>query len=238
MKCGFCTFFCPVYQEELVESSAARGKIFLTKQILQGEQQLSDEVMDIVGKCLLCRACAVNCPAKTQVDRVIVGARAQGVQERGLPLIKRLIFRQLMANRRLFGLSVKLISKFQWMIPGKQGKMKHLPDFLKALGQGRNIPEIAPVLLRDQVKEVNPPRNVQTPRMRVGYFMGCATDFVFPEVGLKTIDFLTRRGIEVVVPKNQNCCGAAIYFSGDLATGRMLAYKNIEAFKDCLLIHI
>jgi len=232
MKCGFCTFFCPVYQEELVESSAARGKIFLTKQILQGEQQLSDEVMDIVGKCLLCRACAVNCPAKTQVDRVIVGARAQGVQERGLPLIKRLIFRQLMANRRLFGLSVKLISKFQWMIPGKQGKMKHLPDFLKALGQGRNIPEIAPVLLRDQVKEVNPPRNVQTPRMRVGYFMGCATDFVFPEVGLKTIDFLTRRGIEVVVPKNQNCCGAAIYFSGDLATGRMLAYKNIEAFKD------
>jgi len=232
MKCGFCTFFCPVYQEELVESSAARGKIFLTKQILQREQQLSDEVMDIVGKCLLCKACAVNCPAKTQVDRVIVGARAQGIQERGLPLIKRLIFRHLMANRRLFGLSVKLVSKFQWMIPGKEGKMKHLPDFLKALGQGRNIPEIAGVLLRDQVKEVNPPRDLKPPRMRVGYFMGCATDFVFPETGLKTIEFLTSRGIEVVVPKTQNCCGAAIYFSGDLATGRMLAYKNIEAFKN------
>jgi len=110
--------------------------------------------------------------------------------------------------------------------------MKHLPDFLKALGQGRNIPEIAGVLLRDQVKEVNPPRDSKPPRMRVGYFMGCATDFVFPETGLKTIEFLTSRGIEVVIPKTQNCCGSAIYFSGDLATGRMLAYKNIEAFKD------
>jgi glycolate oxidase iron-sulfur subunit len=232
MKCGFCTFFCPIYQEELVESSAARGKIFLIKQILQHEQQLSDEVMNIVGKCLLCKACAVNCPAKTQVDRVVVGARAQLVQERGLPLIKRLIFRHLMANRRLFGLSVKLTSKFQWMIPGKHGKMKHLPDFLKALGHGRNIPKIAGVLLRDQVKEVNPPQDSQTPRMRVGYFMGCATDFIFPETGLKTIEFLTRRGIEVVIPKKQSCCGAAMYFSGDLETGRMLAYKNIEAFKN------
>jgi glycolate oxidase iron-sulfur subunit len=232
MKCGFCTFFCPIYQEELVESSVARGKIFLTKQVLKGEQQLSDQAMDIIGKCLLCKACAVNCPAKTQVDRVIVGARAEQVRQQGLPLLKRLIFRHVMANRRLFGWTVKLASKLQWMIPGKQGRMKHLPDFLKALGQGRNIPAISSVLLRDQVQEVNPPRDSKAPRMRVGYFMGCATDFIFPETGLKTIEFLTRHGIEVVVPKAQSCCGAAIYFSGDLETGRMLAYKNMEAFKD------
>lgn len=232
MKCGFCTFFCPVYQEELVESSVARGKIFLTRQILQNKQPLSKEIADIMGKCLLCKTCAINCPAKTKVDQVVVGARAQLVKERGLPLIKRVIFRNLMANRRLFGLSVKFASKLQRFLPQKPGKMKHLPDFLKALGKGRHIPEIAKTLLRDQVKEVNPPTDSKQPRMRVGFFMGCATDFIFPEIGLRTIDFLTKRGIEVIVPKTQTCCGAAVYFSGDLKTGRMLAYQNINAFKN------
>ena len=66
--------------------------------------------------------------------------------------------------------------------------------------------------------------------MKVGFFMGCATDFIYPELGLKLIDFLTKRGVEVIVPEEQNCCGAAIYFSGDFETGRMLADKNIKAF--------
>ena len=32
MKCGFCSFFCPVYQEDRVETSVARGKNYLVKQ--------------------------------------------------------------------------------------------------------------------------------------------------------------------------------------------------------------
>ena len=232
MKCGFCTFFCPIYQEERIESSVARGKVFLTKEILKNEQKLSAEMGKIIGKCLLCKTCVTNCPAKTQVDRIIVGVRAQLVRDKGLSLVKRLIFRNLMANRRLFGMSVRLASRLQMALPRKQGKMRHLPDFLKALGEGRNIPEIAKVLLRDQVKEVNSARDGKAPRMRIGYFMGCATDFIFPETGLNTIQFLTSRGIEVVIPKNQTCCGVAIYSSGDLATARMLARKNMDAFKD------
>jgi glycolate oxidase iron-sulfur subunit len=68
--------------------------------------------------------------------------------------------------------------------------------------------------------------------MKVGFFMGCATDFIYPDLGFKLIDFLTRHGVEVVVPNTQNCCGAPIYFSGDFETGRMLADMNIKAFND------
>ena len=67
--------------------------------------------------------------------------------------------------------------------------------------------------------------------MRVGFFYGCATDLVYPDVGLKFIDFLTKQGVEVVVPDSQNCCGAAIYTAGDFETGRMLADQNIKAFE-------
>ena len=91
---------------------------------------------------------------------------------------------------------------------------------MKALGQGRHIPAIAKTFLRDMVKEDNKPQDKGRPKMKVGYFMGCATDLVYSEIGLKIIDFLTKRGVEVVVPKDQNCCGAAVYFSGDFETGR------------------
>ena len=232
MKCGFCSFFCPVYQEEHVETGVARGKNYLTKLVLRGEQEFTKEMGEIIGKCLLCKRCVVNCPAKAQIDRVVVGARAQMVKDKGLPFIKNFAFRKVMSNRKAFGRYVKLASKFQWLFPKGEGNIRHLPDFMKALGQGRHIPAIAKVLLRDQVKEVNKPQTGGQPKMKVGYFMGCATDFIYPEIGLKLIDFLTKRGIEVVVPKEQNCCGAAIYFSGDMETGRMLAADNIKAFKD------
>jgi glycolate oxidase iron-sulfur subunit len=231
MKCGFCSFFCPVYQEEKVETAVARGKNYLVRQVLKGDQEFTHELGTIIGKCLLCKRCVAMCPAKTQIDRVVVGARAQMVKKKGLGFIKNFAFRKVMSNRRAFGRYVKLAQAFQWMMPKTEGKIRHLPDFLKALGQGRNIPEIAKTFLRDQVKPVYKPKNGPA-KMKVGFFSGCAMDFVYPELGLKIIDVLTRYGVEVVVPDEQSCCGAAIYFSGDFETGRMLAEKNIKAFKD------
>ncbi|HBE45193.1 MAG TPA: hypothetical protein DDW17_07050 [Deltaproteobacteria bacterium] len=230
MKCGFCSFFCPVYQEEREETSVARGKNYLAKLVLKGEQEFTDELGEIIGKCLLCKRCVANCPAKAQIDRVVVAARAEMVKNKGLGFIKNFAFRKVMNNRKAFGKYVKLARAFQWLLPKTEGKIRHLPDFLKALGQGRNIPELADTFLRDQVKEVNKPQDGKEPKMRVGFFMGCATDFIYPDLGLKIIDFLTKHGIEVIVPQGQNCCGAAIYFSGDFETGRQLAAANIKAF--------
>ncbi|MCX8022300.1 MAG: (Fe-S)-binding protein [Syntrophorhabdaceae bacterium] len=232
MKCGFCSFFCPVYQEEKVETAVARGKNYLTKLAIKGEQEFTPEMAEIIGKCLLCKRCVANCPAKAQIDRVVVGARAQMVKEKGLGFVKNFAFRKVMADRKAFGRYLRLAKAFQWLLPKTEGNIRHLPDFLKALGKGRNIPSLAKTFLRDMVKPVYKPQNGETPKMRVGFFMGCATDFVYPELGLKLIDFLTKRGVEVVVPEAQNCCGAAIYFSGDFETGRYLANANIKAFDD------
>ena len=231
MRCGFCSFFCPVYQEEKVETAVARGKNYLVRQALAGSQKFTPEMAEIIGKCLLCKRCVANCPAKTQVDRVVVGARAQMVKEKGLGLIKDFAFRKVMADRKAFGRYVRLARKFQHFMPKTEGKIRHLPDFLKGLGQGRNIPELAKTFLRDQVKRVNKPENGEPAKMKVGFFSGCAMDFIYPELGMKIIDFLTRYGCEVVVPEEQSCCGAAIYFSGDVETGRILAEANIKAFE-------
>ena len=228
MKCGFCSFFCPVYQEDRVETSVARGKNYLTKLILKGEQEFTPAMAEIIGKCLLCKRCVANCPSKTQIDRVVVAARAQMVKEKGLGFVKNFVFRRAMADRKAMGRYARLMQVFQRFLPKTEGHVRHLPDFIKSLGR-RNFPELAKTFLRDRVKPVYKPSGA--PKMRVGFFMGCATDFVYPELGLTLIDFLTRRGVEVVVPQEQNCCGAAVYFSGDFETGRQLADKNIKAFE-------
>jgi glycolate oxidase iron-sulfur subunit len=229
MKCGFCSFFCPVYQEERTETSVARGKNYLAKLIIRGEQEFTPEMGEILGKCLLCKRCVANCPSKTQIDRVVVAARAQMVKEKGLGFIKNFIFRRAMANRKAMGRYARLMQTFQWLMPKTEGKIRHLPDFIKSLG-ARNFPELAKTFLRDRVKPVYAP--VGPRKMTVAFFMGCATDFVYPELGLSLITFLTRRGVEVRVPQDQNCCGAAILFSGDFATARFLADENVKALKD------
>ena len=100
MKCGFCSFFCPVYQEEKMEPSVARGKNYLVRQVLKGNQEFTPELGEIIGKCLLCKRCVANCPSKTQIDRVVVAARAQMVKDKGLGFIKNFLFRKVMANKK------------------------------------------------------------------------------------------------------------------------------------------
>jgi glycolate oxidase iron-sulfur subunit len=66
---------------------------------------------------------------------------------------------------------------------------------------------------------------------RVAFFVGCATNLIYPEAGKAAIDALTRSGVDVVIPRGQGCCGTPVANSGDFHTARALARKNAEAFR-------
>jgi glycolate oxidase iron-sulfur subunit len=233
-KCGFCMSSCPVYQEERVESSVARGKIMLIRALLSGELTATDEMAEQLNRCTLCMTCTQNCPAGTRVPSIVTAARADKVRQRGIPFPYNFVFRWLLPRRRLFGYVLRLASWFQGIfLPKTEGTIRHLSLFLSALGRGRHIPQIAPKFLRQSVPVINrPPQGVEV-KFTVGYFTGCMTDFVFPELGKKIINFLNRNGVEVIVPKGQGCCGAPVFLgAGDFATGRRIADSNVRAFKD------
>ena len=234
MKCGFCTFWCPVYQEEPVESSVARGKNMMVRALLAGELDYTKEYSERLNKCTLCMTCTANCPARVQIPPVIVAARADKVRAKGVSFPYNIIYRWLLPRRRLFGRVVRLASRLQGIfMPRTKGTIRHLSLFLSALGEGRHIPQIAPRFLRDMVPVVNKPPTGTATKMRVGYFTGCMTDFVFPELGEKIINFLTRNGVEVIVPREQGCCGAPVFLgAGDFATGRKMADNNVKAMAD------
>ncbi len=233
-RCGFCMSACPVYREEKVESSVARGKIVLVRNLLSGKLDTTKEMEKQLNRCTLCMTCAQNCPAGTNVPAVITAARADKAQKRGIPFPYGFIYRHLLPRRRLFGNVVRFVSWFQGIfLPKTNGSIRHLSFFLSALGKGRHIPNIAPKFLRDSIPEVNkPPVGVEM-KLTIGYFTGCMTDFVFPELGIKIVNFLTKNGVEVIVPKAQGCCGAPVFLgAGDFTTGRKMADTNVAAFKN------
>jgi glycolate oxidase iron-sulfur subunit len=223
MKCGFCSFVCPVYQEEKIEAGVARGKNELIKRVLSGELELTRDLADSTEMC----------PAKAVIPRLVVAARADIASSIGMRFPYGLIYRRILSNRKVFGSILSAASVFQSLLmPKTNGMVQHMPDFLAGLTKGRLIPSVAKKYLRQLAPEATKPKTGKAPIMRVGYFTGCMNEFVTPQIGLKTIDFLARQGIEVVMPRTQGCCGAAIFLGGgDFATGRALADSNVKAFE-------
>lgn len=233
MKCGFCSYVCPVYQEERIESGVARGKNELIKRLLSGDLEISPELADRFYKCTSCAACTESCPAKAPIPRLIVAARAEVARSKGMRFPYGFAYRRLLSNRNLLGRFLGAASLFQSaFMPKSNGVIRHLPSFMSGLSRGRQVPSIAPKFLRQLAPAVNKPQQGKS-LMRVGYFTGCMNEFVLPQLGLKTIDFLTRHGIEVVMPRGQGCCGAAVFLGGgDFETGRKIADSNLEAFAE------
>jgi len=91
----------------------------------------------------------------------------------------------------------------------------------------RIYPRIAKKNARKRFPEII---KVKNPKMRVGYFIGCGTDLVYPEVAEAMIKVLTHNDIEVVIPRGWVCCGTSIYNSGDFKTGIKHAKKNLREF--------
>ncbi len=69
--------------------------------------------------------------------------------------------------------------------------------------------------------------------MRVGLFVTCLVDAMRPGIGFAAIRLLEAAGCEVVVPKNQTCCGQPAYNSGEREATKALALKFLGEFEGC-----
>jgi glycolate oxidase iron-sulfur subunit len=231
LRCGLCTIVCPVHQIEGDEYTAGRGRNLLANRIQDGKKDFTKEFRQRFEKCLLCGTCLAQCPQQIPIDFLTVGVREEMVRAKGLGVGKHLAFRYAMKDRNRFGRILKKASKLQKFLPAGEGKIRHLPTFLSGLGAGRRIPEIASVFLRDQLPVRSSPSPGAPTRMRVGFFVGCAIDFIYPEIGGKIVRFLNRQGIEVVIPPEQGCCALPLIGAGDIETAKEMAQKNLEAFR-------
>lgn len=100
LKCAECHAGCPVYQETVNESYAARGKLRLMRAVLEGEIELTDGVVERINCCLNCNACMARCPAGLDTDMLIIQARCE-MRHSGIPVPENLeAVRQNIAEKK------------------------------------------------------------------------------------------------------------------------------------------
>ena len=68
--------------------------------------------------------------------------------------------------------------------------------------------------------------------MKIGLFIPCYVDAVYPEVGMATWKLLKHLGLDVTYPEKQTCCGQPMANAGFEKQAIPLAEKFEEMFKD------
>src|SRR3954462_6951107 len=92
VHCGFCTATCPTYQILGDELDGPRGRIYLIKQVLEGEAPTRATQLHL-DRCLTCRNCESTCPSGVEYGRLVdIGRRL--VDER----VPRPLFQQIKRN--------------------------------------------------------------------------------------------------------------------------------------------
>lgn len=67
--------------------------------------------------------------------------------------------------------------------------------------------------------------------MRIGLFIPCYVDQLYPQVGLATLEVLERFQIEVEFPTAQTCCGQPLANTGCVEEARPLAERFVQIFE-------
>lgn len=208
---------------------AARGRLALSEAVIEGRLGLTDGLMERVSKCLSCMACSENCPSGLDVVKLLTAVRSQVVKDRGLDPVSSVIIRWILKDERVLLSSVKLTAlcaRIYNSLPSG-GLFGKLIPFTRG-GTKRVVPPFGGRHLRRGLPEVI---KADKPALRVAFYTGCMTDFVYQDTGRAVISVLKKGNVEVILPKGQICCGAPAYYIGDRKTAIELAKRNIEIFK-------
>src|SRR5215475_502302 len=234
VHCGFCTATCPTYVLLGDELDSPRGRIYLIKEMLEKEQAPTPEVVKHIDRCLSCLACMTTCPSGVNYMHLVDQARVRINREYTRPLPEQVLRRLLslvLPRPDLFRYSMwlaRLGRPFAALLPQpKAGSAS--PTLLSrikamlALAPGR-LPPPGP-----QAGSVFPAQGEK--RGRVALLQGCAQQVLAPRINQAAINLLTRHGIEVVLARDEQCCGALTHHMGDDQDALFRARANVTAWQ-------
>ncbi|MFY0762348.1 (Fe-S)-binding protein [Metabacillus dongyingensis] len=243
MRCGFCLPTCPTYIESgFQETHSPRGRIALMKAVVDGLIEPDEDVEKSLNMCLGCRACEPVCPSGVNYGHLLEEARdiINQNKKHSLPVrtVRKVVFEGLFPHQERMRTLTGLIGFYQRS--GLQravqytGMMKLFPDSLSSME--KVLPEI-PTLREMKNRPTYLPAKPEK-RKRVAFFSGCLMDTMFMKTNDATMKLLQLTGCEIVIPKNQACCGALHGHSGEKDSAKALAKRNITAFEELQVDYI
>ena len=233
VHCGFCTATCPTYVLLGDELDSPRGRIYLIKEMLEKNAKPTANVVKHVDRCLSCLACMTTCPSGVNYMHLVDQARVRIAEEYVRPFgerVLRSVLALVLPRPELFRWSLVLARigrPFAGLLPGAKGDLVN-PSFLRRI---KAMLSLAPQRLPPRgasAGEVFPATGER--RGRVALLQGCAQQVLSPGINEAAIRVLTRHGIEVVLVKDEQCCGALTHHMGNDHAALASARGNIDAW--------
>jgi len=212
IKCGACLNACPVFQ---IVGGHVFGEVYHggIGAILTAFLEGMEESEDIARLCIGCGRCVEVCPTMIDVPRMIQALKERLVKDRGLPWSKSLLHRRILPDR----------SRFRAALAGAG----MLPGSLAPYPKGATLPRPASTPFHQS----RSPKVAQVGTQRVAFYSGCMMDLVQPDMARAVVEALDRRGVGVVYPQPELCCGGPAIFGGDREAGLAMARRNLASLE-------
>jgi glycolate oxidase iron-sulfur subunit len=230
VHCGFCTATCPTYVLLGDELDSPRGRIYLIKEMLEKDKPPTAEVVKHIDRCLSCLACMTTCPSGVNYMHLVDQGRARIERDYRRPLAER-------ALRALLGFVLPRPAWFRWsMNLARLGRpLTGLLPTSKAASESPTLLRRIKAMLTLAPGRLPPPGPaggsvfpaLGEKRGRVALLQGCAQQVLAPRINQAAINLLTRHGIEVVLVKDEQCCGALTHHLGHDGDALARARANI-----------
>jgi glycolate oxidase iron-sulfur subunit len=235
VHCGFCTATCPTYVLLGDELDSPRGRIYLIKEMLENDRPPTPQVVKHIDRCLSCLACMTTCPSGVNYMHLVDQARVRIEKEYTRPLAERAlraVLALVLPRPGLFraGMTMaRLARPFAGLLPAGKASSA-TPTLWRRI---RAMLALAPASLPPKGAaggSVFPAQGER--RGRVALLQGCAQQVLAPRINQAAINLLTRHGIEVVLVKDEQCCGALTHHLGRDGDALARARANIQAWLD------
>lgn len=216
VHCGFCTATCPTYQILGDELDGPRGRIYLIKQMAEG-QTPTEKTRLHLDRCLTCRNCESTCPSGVQYGNLVdIGRKWAEENTPARPLGQRLTRWALtegLTRPKLFNTAMTLGRLVRPLMPA---------------GIARKIPEVKNKALSSSTSPYARPGTQHARKMLI--LEGCVQPGMLPNINSATARVLDALNIQLISAPNATCCGALRYHLNDQAGGLDNAKQNIDAW--------
>ncbi len=197
----------------------------LTGQLLP-ETITKEEFKDVANLCVNCHQCRFECPAKVDIPKLMVEAKAQYSSVNGMKLsdwvLTRLDWLYTFAGR--FPYLVNVMLKTRWT--------RWVLDRLLGIAQGRKLPTFATgTFLRWAQRAKLNIASKQSSR-KVVFFVDAFANWNDVELGIAFCNVLKHNNIDVLVPPRQDISGMSLISEGAIPRAKKIASRNVEMLAD------
>jgi len=220
VHCGFCNATCPTYQLLGDELDGPRGRIYLIKQMLEGNA-VSAHTLTHLDRCLTCRNCETTCPSGVRYGALLEIGREQAEQRIGRPWQQRVLrwlIRQILPYPERFTPLLRLGQFFRPLLP--RALKRKVPPRQYVATTSSPLPP----------GEGQGEGRVQAHARKMLVLEGCAQPALAPNINAAAARVLDRLGIALISAAGAGCCGAACHHTSGVEEGLMQARRNIDAW--------